>query len=173
MHSSLECIRRLRHKPTSYVISGRHRSLSYSRPCTCIWSVCVYLVISVLQVKYLRITVVIVFTMSDSNTVSCSGYILYRLIVNFELVSVIMTDRFTISIISNSQDPWNSLTEDIVQAPSASVASFERRLDKHWRNHPLMYNYRAPPTLDHAQSTPLLFNSSNINIYCELALEAQ
>ena len=68
-------------------------------------------------------------------------------------------------------DPWNSLTEDIVQAPS--VASFERRLDKHWRNHPLMYNYRAPPTLDHAQSTPLLINSSNINIYCELALEAQ
>ena len=36
-------------------------------------------------------------------------------------------------------DPWNSLTEDIAQAPS--VASFERRLDKHWRNHPLMYNY--------------------------------
>ena len=68
-------------------------------------------------------------------------------------------------------DPWNSLTEDIAQAPS--VASFERRLDKHWRNHPLMYNYRAPPTLDHAQSTPLLINSSNINIYCELALEAQ
>ena len=40
-------------------------------------------------------------------------------------------------------DPWNSLTENIIQAPT--VSAFERRLDKHWKNQGLMYNFRAPP----------------------------
>jgi hypothetical protein len=33
---------------------------------------------------------------------------------------------------------WNSLTEQIVSAPS--VHAFENRLDKHWANHPLRFN---------------------------------
>eukprot|EP00794_Sanderia_malayensis_P004409 gene4410-4998_t len=39
--------------------------------------------------------------------------------------------------------PWNSLTENIVCAPS--VNSFENRLDKHWKNEDILYNYKAAP----------------------------
>ena len=62
-------------------------------------------------------------------------------------------------------DPWNSLKEEIILAPS--IASFERRLDKHWKNHPLLYNYRASPILKHAHETTLMVGNN------ELALEAQ
>eukprot|EP00794_Sanderia_malayensis_P009768 gene9768-10767_t len=39
--------------------------------------------------------------------------------------------------------PWNSLTEEIVSA--CSVKSFETKLDKHWKNEELVFNYRADP----------------------------
>eukprot|EP00794_Sanderia_malayensis_P014125 gene14125-15603_t len=39
--------------------------------------------------------------------------------------------------------PWNSLTEEIVSA--CSVKSFEAKLDKHWKNEELVFNYRADP----------------------------
>jgi hypothetical protein len=35
-------------------------------------------------------------------------------------------------------EPWNSLPEDIVSAPSLNA--FKRRLDKFWRNHPHKFN---------------------------------
>ena len=65
-------------------------------------------------------------------------------------------------------DPWNSLTENIIQAPT--VSAFERRLDKHWKNQDLMYNFRAPPSLEHAQTTKL---STTLSFTNELAPEAQ
>jgi len=37
-------------------------------------------------------------------------------------------------------DNWNSLPEKVVTAPS--IKSFERRLDKHWKNQELMYDYQ-------------------------------
>ncbi len=37
---------------------------------------------------------------------------------------------------------WNSLPEEVVTAPS--VDSFKACLDKHFENHPVVYNYRAP-----------------------------
>lgn len=36
-------------------------------------------------------------------------------------------------------DNWNNLPESVVSAPS--VKSFERRLDKHWKNQELVYDY--------------------------------
>ena len=35
-------------------------------------------------------------------------------------------------------NPWNNLPQHVVGAPSLS--SFKRRLDRHWENHPLLYN---------------------------------
>jgi hypothetical protein len=37
---------------------------------------------------------------------------------------------------------WNSLTEDIVSAPS--VNAFKNRLDKFWENQPMKYDYEQP-----------------------------
>ena len=37
-------------------------------------------------------------------------------------------------------DQWNSLPSSVVEAKS--VNSFERRLDRLWRNQPVYYNYR-------------------------------
>ena len=37
-------------------------------------------------------------------------------------------------------DQWNSLPSDVVEAKT--VNSFERRLDKLWRDQPIYYNYR-------------------------------
>jgi hypothetical protein len=39
---------------------------------------------------------------------------------------------------------WNSLPDSVVAAPS--VEAFERRLDKHWRDHPLRWDQAAPET---------------------------
>ncbi len=36
---------------------------------------------------------------------------------------------------------WNDLPEEVVTAPS--LQSFERRLDKVWKNHPVLYDYTA------------------------------
>lgn len=38
--------------------------------------------------------------------------------------------------------PWNSLPDSVVAAPS--VLAFERRLDKHWRHHPLRWDHTEP-----------------------------
>ena len=38
-------------------------------------------------------------------------------------------------------DPWNSLPDQVVKAPT--VESFERRLDRHKRGHPQLYDFRA------------------------------
>ena len=37
---------------------------------------------------------------------------------------------------------WNELTEEIVSAPS--VDSFKRRLDEHWKDHPMKYDHTIP-----------------------------
>ena len=37
--------------------------------------------------------------------------------------------------------PWNSLPDSVVNAPS--LKAFERRLDKHWRNQPVKFDYKA------------------------------
>ena len=34
---------------------------------------------------------------------------------------------------------WNSLPHNVVTAPN--VKTFERRLDKHWREHPMIYDF--------------------------------
>jgi ribonuclease P/MRP protein subunit RPP40 len=45
------------------------------------------------------------------------------------------------SFVNRSTDIWNSLPNSVIQAPS--VISFERRLDKHWRNHPIRWNHMS------------------------------
>jgi len=42
---------------------------------------------------------------------------------------------------------WNSLPEEVVMAPT--VNGFKTRFDKHMKDHPVVYNYRA---LDHPLS---------------------
>ena len=37
--------------------------------------------------------------------------------------------------------PWNSLPDKVVSAPS--VKAFERRLDKHWKEQDIVYDYEA------------------------------
>jgi hypothetical protein len=41
-------------------------------------------------------------------------------------------------------DPWNNLPSSVVEADS--INSFERRLDKHWKNHPMLYNHHPIAT---------------------------
>ena len=36
---------------------------------------------------------------------------------------------------------WNSLPSEIVEAPNLKI--FERRLDRHWRQHDLKYSFRG------------------------------
>jgi hypothetical protein len=43
--------------------------------------------------------------------------------------------------------PWNSLPDKVVEAPSTK--SFEKRLDKHWINQDLVFNYEAALKLCH------------------------
>ena len=38
-------------------------------------------------------------------------------------------------------DIWNSLTVHVVEAPS--IMTFERRLDRLWRDQDILYNYEA------------------------------
>ena len=49
-------------------------------------------------------------------------------------------------------EPWNSLPEKIVTAPS--LASFERRLDKFWELQNIKYNFRDKLTITHSNNTP-------------------
>ena len=39
---------------------------------------------------------------------------------------------------------WNSLPQSVVEAQN--LLTFERRLDAHWRNHPLRWDHEAPET---------------------------
>ena len=41
------------------------------------------------------------------------------------------------SFISRSTPIWNSLTEDIVSAPT--INTFKNRIDKYWQNQPMLY----------------------------------
>ena len=36
---------------------------------------------------------------------------------------------------------WNNLPNDVVNA--ATITTFEKRLDKHWKNHEYKYDYTA------------------------------
>ena len=47
-------------------------------------------------------------------------------------------------------EPWNHLSEYVVQAPS--IAAFERRLDQLWKDHPLRYDHKSP-TRAHVTAT--------------------
>ena len=38
---------------------------------------------------------------------------------------------------------WDSLPDKVVEDPS--IQSFERRLDEHWRDQDLIFNYEAAP----------------------------
>ena len=49
------------------------------------------------------------------------------------------------SFIYRSTDVWNSLPQSVVDAPS--VQSFEVRIDKLWKNHPIKNDFTAPPLL--------------------------
>ena len=42
---------------------------------------------------------------------------------------------------------WNSLPDKVVEAPS--MQSFDRRLDNHWRDHDLIFNYEAALRFGH------------------------
>jgi len=44
------------------------------------------------------------------------------------------------SFVMRIVNPWNSLSDDVVSAPS--VMSFESRLDKAWKDQPMKYNYK-------------------------------
>ena len=49
-------------------------------------------------------------------------------------------------------EPWNSLPETIVTAPSLN--SFERRLDKFWASQGLKYNFKETLKITHSNNTP-------------------
>ena len=49
------------------------------------------------------------------------------------------------SFIYRSTDVWNSLPQSVVDAPS--VQSFEVRIDKQWKNHPIKNYFTVPPLL--------------------------
>ena len=51
-------------------------------------------------------------------------------------------------------DPWNSLPEKVVSAPS--IDSFERRLDKFWQNQKILYDFTKPIKIYHSNNTPIL-----------------
>ena len=49
-------------------------------------------------------------------------------------------------------DTWNSLPEKIVSAPS--INSFERRLDKFWKNQDLKFDYKKALQIYHKNNSP-------------------
>lgn len=53
--------------------------------------------------------------------------------------------------------PWNSLPDNIVNAPS--IATFERRLDKFWSTQPIKYNFRECLKITHTNNTPFVTGS--------------
>ena len=54
---------------------------------------------------------------------------------------------------------WNSLPEKIVEAPNLKI--FERRLDHHWRQHDLKYNFRGSVTCSPDATQKKTSESSN------------
>ena len=75
------------------------------------------------------------------------------------------------SFIPRSTDIWNSLPEVVVNAPS--VETFEKRLDKFWRDHPIKYDYTKYPYNPTGQrhTTHQKHRANEINL--ELAAEAE
>ena len=49
-------------------------------------------------------------------------------------------------------DPWNSLPEEVISAPS--IKSFERRLDKFWNNQTIKYDFNACLEILHKNNAP-------------------
>ena len=49
-------------------------------------------------------------------------------------------------------DPWNSLPEKVISAPS--VYSFERRLDKFWNEQEIKYDFKKCLKITHSNNTP-------------------
>ena len=70
------------------------------------------------------------------------------------------------------KDNRNSLPDKVVKAPS--IQSFQRRLDKHWRDRDLIFNYEAALRLGHKASyevTALNFCSkSDEATHCDTGL---
>ena len=56
-------------------------------------------------------------------------------------------------------EPWNSLPEKIVTAPSLN--SFERRLDKFWSSQDIKYNFRETLRITHSNNTPYEIGSGD------------
>ncbi|KAK3105057.1 hypothetical protein FSP39_016290 [Pinctada imbricata] len=54
---------------------------------------------------------------------------------------MIETFKITTGVYHPRQDVWNQLPESIINAKN--VKTFESRLDRHWGNHPMIYNYEA------------------------------
>ena len=79
-----------------------------------------------------NITATDFFTFANSNTRGHS-----KKIVKPSTNSTIRTNSFSFRTISH----WNSLPEDIICAPTLNT--FKNRLDKHWKDHPLLYNTSA------------------------------
>ena len=58
--------------------------------------------------------------------------------------------NFTLRVV----DPWNSLPENVVSAPS--INSFERRLDKFWAQQDLKYDFKKCLKILHSNKAPNL-----------------
>ena len=56
-------------------------------------------------------------------------------------------------------EPWNSLPEKIVTAPSLN--SLERRLDKFWSSQDIKYNFRETLRITHSNNTPYEIGSGD------------
>ena len=54
-----------------------------------------------------------------------------------------VTEKHKNSFFIRFRKPWNSLTEDLVNAPS--VYSFKNGLDRYWKDEPIKFNYDAKP----------------------------
>ena len=54
---------------------------------------------------------------------------------------------------------WNNLPSAVVTAKNTDT--FKRRLDKHWINHPMMYDYKCDYNVITGSKTPRLLNSED------------
>jgi hypothetical protein len=54
-------------------------------------------------------------------------------------------------------DPWNSLPEKVISAPS--INSFERRLDKFWGNQDLRFDFKKCLKISHANDSPFNYGT--------------
>ena len=65
------------------------------------------------------------------------------------------------SFSSRIVSPWNSLPDKVANAPSLNA--FKNRLDNHWKNQDMVYNYRAVLDLQ-GKMTPLEPNRQDVDI---------